>query len=94
MNIIQLEISDKLAEKLKPYQDRLVELLELGLQTWQEQESPPQSERQRLLQVLAASGRVSLPKPYAGEEPYVRRTPVPTTGKPVSEIVIEQRGPL
>ncbi len=94
MTIIQLEISDKLAEKLKPYQDRLVELLELGLQTWQEQESPPQSERQRLLQVLAASGRVSLPKPYTGEEPYISHTPVPSSGKPASEIVIEQRGPL
>lgn len=96
MTIIQLEIPDKLAEKLKPYQDRLAELLELGLQTWQEreQETTPQSDKERLWQVLAASGRVSLPKPYTGEEPYISRTPVPASGKPASEIVIEQRGPL
>ena len=32
MSTIQIEIQDKLAKKLRPYQDRLVELLELGLQ--------------------------------------------------------------
>jgi hypothetical protein len=48
---------------------------------------------ERIHAVLAASGRVHLPKPYTGAKPYVRHTPVPITGQPVSEIVIEQRGP-
>jgi hypothetical protein len=42
--------------------------------------------------VLATSDLVSMPKPDPNPEAYVRRTPVPITGKPVSEIVIEQRG--
>jgi hypothetical protein len=95
MSVIKLEIPDKLAEKLVPYRDQLVELLELGLQKWQEREQQEhQSEQERIYQILAASGKVTLPKPYTGEKPYVSRTPVPATGKPASEIVIEQRGPL
>lgn len=94
MTIVQLEIPDKLAEKLKPYRGRLIELLELGLQKWQEREQQrSQTEKEKIVQILAASGKVSLPQPYTGEKPYVRRTPVTITGKPASEIIIEQRGP-
>lgn len=46
--------------------------------------------RERLLQVLAASGKIEMPRPYTGEKPYVRHTPVPITGKPVSELIVEQ----
>ena len=49
-------------------------------------------EAEQVRRVLVASGRVRVPKPYAGKKPYVRHTPVPTIGQPVSEIVIEQRG--
>jgi hypothetical protein len=95
MSTIQLEVSSELAEKLRPYRDKLVELLELGLQQWQEREQQDQKvQQEQLLQVLAASGKVTLPQPYTGEKPYVRGTPVPITGKPVSKIVSEQRGPL
>jgi hypothetical protein len=72
-----------------------MELLELGLQEWLEREQQEHiAPRERLLQVLAASDRMKMPKPYTGEKPYVRHTPVPITGKPVSELLIEQRGPL
>jgi hypothetical protein len=95
MHTIQLEISDQLAEKLAPYHDQLPRFLELGLQTWLERERQERlSLRERLLQALTTSGKVTLPQTYTGEKPYVRHTPVPITGKPVSEIVIEQRGPL
>ncbi len=95
MRTIQLELQDPLAEKLVSYQDRLVELLELGLQTWQEREGPAQpTDRERLLWVLTASGKVKIPQPYPGGRPYIRHTPVPITGRPVSELLIEQRGPL
>jgi hypothetical protein len=95
MVTIQLEIPDELAKKLTPYHNQLLELLELGLQERQVREQQAQQgQQERLLQVLAASGRVEMPKPYTGKKRYVRHTPVPITGKPVSEIIIEQRGPL
>ena len=94
MHTIHLDIPDELAEKLAPYCDHLSALLELGLQAWLERE---QQERlalqERVLQVIAASGKVAMPQPPAGQEPYVRHTPVPITGKSVSELIIEQRGP-
>jgi putative transposon-encoded protein len=95
MSIIQLEISDELAEKLAPYRNRLAELLELGLQKWSEREQQELLVSQKqLLQALAATGKVEIPKPYTGQKSYVRHTPVPITGKPVSELIIEQRGSL
>jgi len=95
MYTMQLELQDELAEKLAPYHDQLPELLELGLQQWLERQRQERLVlREDLLKVLAASDKVTLPRPFAGEKPYERSTPVPITGKPVSEIVIEQRGPL
>ncbi len=94
MRTIQLEIPDELAEKVAPYRDHLPELLEMGLQAWLERERQGRlAQQERVLQVLAASGRVALPQPYTGEKPYVRQTPISATGRPVSQIVIEQRGP-
>jgi len=95
MYTIQLELRDELAERLAPYHDKLLELLELGLQEWLEREQQEHiAPRERLLQVLATSDNIKMPRPYTGERPYVRHTPVPITGKPVSELLIEQRGPL
>ena len=95
MYTIQLELEDELAEKLTPYRDKLLALLELGLQEWLERERQESlALRERLLRVLAASGKVEMPRPYTGEKLYIRRTPVPITGKPVSELVVEQRGLL
>jgi len=92
MSTIQLEIPDDLAEKLAPYRDQLLELLQLGLQERLAQEQ--QRQQARLWQVLRASGRVTSPKPYPSPQPYVRRTPLPSSGKLASELIIEQRGPL
>ena len=92
MYTVQLELDDELAEELAPYRDRLPDLLRLGLRMWQEREGQQQaSGHEHVLQVLAMSGQVTMPKPYGGEKAYVRHTPVPVAGKPVSEIVIEQR---
>jgi len=94
MKTIQLQIPDELAIQLAPYHEQWVALLEAGLRVWQ-QTAPPnwdESEAEHVRQGLAASGRVRVPKPYPGKNAYVRRTPVPITGQPVSEIVIEQRG--
>ena len=95
MYTIQLELEDELAEKLAPYRDKLLALLELGLQEWLERERQESlALGERLLLVLAASGKVEMPRPYTAEKPYVRHTPVPITGKPVSELIVEQRGLL
>ncbi len=95
MSIIQLEISDELAKQLAPHQDRLVDLLRLGLQQWQEKEQQRrQSEQAHLLQLLAESGQVIIPKPAVDTTAYIRQTPVPLAGKSTSEVVIEQRGKL
>jgi len=77
MYTIQLELEDEMIEKLAPYQDKLLELLELGLQVCKERERQEWRNMQdRLLQTLGASGEVQVPKPYAGEKPYARRIPV------------------
>ncbi|MCX6044438.1 MAG: hypothetical protein NT075_04945 [Chloroflexi bacterium] len=93
MQIIQLQVSDELAEQLIPYHEQLSILLAIGLQTWQQHtHATPDSTDERIRSILAASGWVILPMVETNPEPYVRQTPVSITGKPVSEIVIEQRG--
>ena len=94
MHTIQLDIPDELAERLEPYSDHLLILLELGLQAWMAHEQQEHGAvREDILQILAVPGKVTLPQPYPGPEPYVRHTPIPITGKPISELVIEYRGP-
>jgi hypothetical protein len=59
--------------------------LEVVLRDLDSHPARPLSEEQ-LLQKMAADGRVTLPS-----RPLQRVTPVPCTGKPVSEIIIEER---
>ena len=93
MNIVQIELSSEMTRVLSPYHDKLPVLLKLGLQEWLRRESQEIPVlRERILQVLVASDQVETPQPYPGKQPYVRHTPVPITGKPVSELVVEQRG--
>lgn len=95
MTTIQLNIPSELAEKLEPYRDHLEELLELGLQKFLEHEQQErQTRRDQLLQAIASSNKVKLPQSYPDSPPYRRHTPIDIAGKAVSEIVIEQRGPL
>ena len=91
MTTIELRLEDAQAKKLAPYHDKLPELLELGLQAWLEQEGRDETSQAHLLQLLVASGKVSMPTPHTGEQPHTRQTPVPIDGKPVSEILVEQR---
>ena len=94
MHTIQLNIPDELAERLAPYADHLSMLLELGLQAWMTHEQQGHAAMQEsVLRILTTSGKVAIPQPYHGPKPYVRHTPIPITGKPVSALVIEHRGP-
>lgn len=94
MQTIQIEIPDDLALKLLPYRDELSSLLEAGLAIKQLTPllDPNETEAERVRRIFAASGRVRMPMHYPGKLPYVRHTPVPITGQPVSEIIIAQRG--
>jgi hypothetical protein len=95
MHTIQLELDEELARKLDPYRDKIPELLELGLGALQERERREHQEaRERLLRALEASGKIKVPEPYTGEQAYVRHSPPTVAGKPVGQIVIEQRGSL
>jgi len=94
MHTIQLDVPDELAERLAPHSDHLAALLELGLQAWMAHEQQEHGAVQEdMLRILGTSGSVTIPQPHPGLEPYVRHTPIPITGKPVSELVIAQRGP-
>lgn len=93
MRIIHLELEDELVKKLSPHQNKLPELLELGLQVWQERERQKQSMlRSDLVRTLEQSGKIQAPRPYTQEDLYLCHSPVEIDGKGVSEIVIEQRG--
>ena len=48
--------------------------------------------RQELLRSREMEGKIQRPKPYTDQPPYVRHTPVPITGEPVSEVIVKQRG--
>ncbi len=91
MTMIQVNVPDELAQRLMRYQARWVEVLEAGLRVIE----PPQTEAEALqavLQKLASEGKIILPRPAS--QPYQRHPLLELSGKPLSEIVIEQRGEL
>ncbi len=89
-----LEVSDELAERLTAHQDRLPEIIELGLREV-EAGTGPETEMERtqlklqVLEALQSTGVVTLPEQPVG--PRSRHTPIQAGGKPASEIIIENR---
>ncbi len=95
MHTIQVELEEELIAKLAMYQIELAELLELGLQVWQEQEFQKRlAQRNNLVRALERSGKIRAPQPYTEKDSYARHAPISVRGQDVSEIVIEQRGVL
>ena len=97
MVTIALELPDELAQRLTPLQDRLPEIIELGLRHWPETPSVAPTLRQRVEQIWATTGLIvpldpAMVRRYPA--PQMPRTPVQAGGKPASEIIIEQRGRL
>jgi hypothetical protein len=89
MTMIQVNVPDELAQRLMRYQARWIEVLEAGLRVIE----PPQTEAEALqavLQKLAQAGVLRLP--LVETKPHHAPPPVPITGQPASEILIEQRG--
>jgi len=97
MTNLTISIPDELMEKLRPHLKELPRLLELGMeQIEQVMPSEKLSHRERIIRLLADKGLAHpldknlLP---AGVVDSPRQKPLAIPGKPVSEIIIEQRGP-
>ncbi len=97
MTELTISIPEPLMEKLRPYLQDLPRVLELGV-TQIEKRAPSKklSDRERIRRLLIEKGLVrpwdiSLLPPGVLDSP--RQKPLAIPGKPVSEIIIEQRGP-
>ena len=98
MITIPVRLSNELARRVIPLQDRLPEIIELGLRQIEvnEQAEPsyPQA-KQHVLDAMASTGIVTLPRAAAQRKPRARRTPIVAGGRPASELIIaERRGEL
>ena len=97
MMTISLELPDELVKRLTPFQDRLPEIIELGLRYWQNTQAASPTPRQRVEQLWATAGLIVPLDPKISEH-YPRRgkrpKPIRAGGKPASQIIIEQRGNL
>ncbi len=96
MVTISLELPDELARRLIPLQDRLPEIIELGLQQLEveSREDVAANQAARKQQVFAAlhsTGIVTLPTPVSLPQARIRRTPVKAGGPPASDMIIEAR---
>jgi hypothetical protein len=95
MITIPLQLPEELAEQVRPIQDRLPEIIELGLRQWRRQTSL--TPRQRVEQLWEAQGLVEPTVPSSDRRQTTsrkRRAPIPVGGQPASEIIVEQRGTL
>jgi hypothetical protein len=96
MREITIEIPETLAERLSPYREQLPRILELGLADLETASPRPDDWRERTIRVLMATGLVqplNLSR-YLNSRNRPRSTPLKIPGKPLSEIIIEQRGQL
>ncbi|MBM3128826.1 MAG: hypothetical protein FJ009_09415 [Chloroflexi bacterium] len=92
MREITIEIPDQLAERLSPYREQLPQILELGLAGLETASPHPDDWRERTIRVLMETGLVRTPE--TSLRPRRRHTPIKMAGKPLSELIIEQRGRL
>ncbi len=96
MITIPVELSNNLARRVIPLQDRLPEIIELGLRQIEVDKKVradyPQA-KQQVLEAMASTGIVTLPQTAA---PRIRRRdPIAAGGRPASELIIaERRGEL
>ena len=95
MITIPLQLPEDLAKGVLPLQDRLPEIIALGLRQWRKR--PALTPRQQIERLWDAAGLVTpvnaVPPASEAATPQ-RRPPVQTGGKPASEIIIEERGAL
>jgi len=93
---LTIQLPDDLARRLKPVQDRLPEIIELGLSQLEkkpplEKEEAYRPTKQQILDALNSTGIVSLPQPTIQSKPYVRHTPIKAGGPSAGEMIIKER---
>lgn len=97
MTDLKISISDELMERLRPHLNELPRVLELGVERLEQSaESGGNERRDRIIRLLVEQGLAkSLDKRLLPEGVLdsPRREPLRIPGKPVSEIIIDQRGP-
>jgi hypothetical protein len=94
MITIPLQLPNDLARRVLPFQDRLAEILELGLRQVEmsgESEAGYPQTKQEVLDALASTGIVTLPAPGAHRKARARRTPIKADGTPASQMIISER---
>jgi hypothetical protein len=100
MEIIQIQVSSELARRLRPYQGELPRILEWGLRHVEREteiESAPPPTRADVLAALRSTGILVELDPviaarYRAGLDQQGCTPVRVEGKPLSEMIIEERG--
>jgi hypothetical protein len=95
MITIPLQLPEDLAKEVLPLQDRLPEIIALGLRQWRKR--PTLTARQQVERLWDAAGVVTpvdAVSPGAEAATQQRQPPVRAGGKPASEIIIEERGAL
>lgn len=96
MVTISLQLSNDLARRVLPLQDRLPEIIELGLHQMslkKDTDEDVSAAKQRALDALASTGIVTLPTLAAsGYRSRRRCTPIEAGGPPASEMIIAARG--
>ena len=96
MVTIPVKVSEELAERLAPVQEHLDQIIELGLEHWQDLPETDLTPRQRIEQLLRDTGLI-IPLDLAIASRYTsvshqRQPALHAGGKPASQIIIEQRG--
>ena len=102
METIQVQVSSELAQRLRPYYNDLARILEWGLRHIEsEAESPPspakEPQQREMIAALRSTGIVVKLDPaiatrYRVGAAQSLRTPVEVKGKPLSKIIVEERG--
>ncbi len=105
MTTVTLELPEQLAAEVKKHEAEMPQVIEWGLERLQTTQTvPPNSrdaqrthaltERERTIQILVASGLVTPPTYDPEVMQRHNHPPIEIGGKPLSEIIIEDRGPL
>ena len=93
-----MQLSNELAQHVMPLKDRLPEIIELGLRQIEsdaEQEAGYSQAKRQVLDAMASTGIVTLPRAGVRRVPRARHTPIKAGGRPASELMIaERRGEL
>jgi hypothetical protein len=96
MITIPVQLTEELAERVRPVQDRLPEIIELGLRqlhakSTRQVDSNAQQAKHQVLMALASTKIVTLPQSASHQPARMRRTPISAGGPPASELIIAER---